>query len=77
MWGDKYPHVGKSGHDDWEGLMLLYGYPKGISKVIHITSAIEPLSNINRTKRKMFLSDQAAFKVVYLASSRLSKPARC
>ena len=45
--------------------MLLYGYPKGISKVIHITSAIEPLSSVIRivvNKRKMFPSDQAHLK---------------
>lgn len=51
--------------------MLLYGYPKGMRKVIYITNTIEPLSNVIRTmvnKRKMFPSDQAAFKVVYLAT---------
>lgn len=51
--------------------MLFYGYPKGMRKVIYITNTIEPLSNVIRTmvnKRKMFPSDQAAFKVVYLAT---------
>lgn len=58
-------------HSNWEGLMLLYGYPKGMTKVIYITNTIELLSNVIRTmvnKRKMFPSDQAAFKVVYLAT---------
>lgn len=51
--------------------MLLYGYPKGMTKVIYITNTIEPLSNVIHTmvnKHKMFPSDQAAFKVVYLAT---------
>lgn len=76
MWGDKYPYVGKYGHDEWEGLMLFYGYPKGMRKIIYITNTIEPLSSVIRTmvnKRKMFPSDQAAFKVVYLATQQAFK----
>ena len=59
------------------------GYPKDIRKVIYTINAIESLNSVIRTavnKRKVFPSDQAAFKVIYLAtqqaSSRWSMPIR-
>ena len=83
VWGDKYPHVVKSWRNNWEGLTVFFGYPKDIRKVIYTTNAIESLNSVIRTavnKRKVFPSDQAAFKVIYLAtqqaSSRWSMPIR-
>ena len=82
-WGDKYPHVIKSWRSNWEGLTVFFNYPKDIRKAIYTTNAIESLNSVIRTavnKRKVFPSDQAAFKVVYLAtqqaSSRWSMPIR-
>ena len=75
-WGDKYPHVVKSWRNNWEGLTVFFGYPKDIRKVIYTTNAIESLNSVIRTavnKRKVFPSDQAAFKVVYLATQQASK----
>src|SRR5699024_515342 len=83
VWGDKYPHVIKSWRNNWEGLTVFFEYPKDIRKAIYTTNAIESLNSVIRTavnKRKVFPSDQAAFKVVYLAtqqaSSRWSMPIR-
>lgn len=75
-WGDKYPHVVTSWRNNWEGLTVFFGYPKNIRKAIYTTNAIESLNSVIRTavnKRKIFPSDQAAFKVVYLATSQASK----
>lgn len=83
VWGEKYPHVVKSWRNNWEGLTVFFNYPKDIRKAIYTTNAIESLNSVIRTavnKRKVFPSDQAAFKVVYLAtqqaSSRWSMPIR-
>ena len=83
VWGKEYPHVIKSWRNNWEGLTVFFEYPKDIRKAIYTTNAIESLNSVIRTavnKRKVFPSDQAAFKVVYLAtqqaSSRWSMPIR-
>ena len=63
---------------------MFFEYPKDIRKVIYTTNAIESLNSVIRTavnKRKVFPSDQAAFKVVYLlatqqASRKWSMPIR-
>ncbi|WP_313597645.1 IS256 family transposase [Psychrobacter sanguinis] len=75
-WGNKYPHVVTSWRNNWEGLTVFFGYPKDIRKAIYTTNAIESLNSVIRTavnKRKIFPSDQAAFKVVYLATQQASK----
>ncbi|MBP2281459.1 transposase-like protein [Psychrobacter sp. PL19] len=75
-WGDEYPHVVKSWRSNWEGLTVFFNYPKDIRKAIYTTNAIESLNSVIRTavnKRKVFPSDQAAFKVVYLATQQASK----
>lgn len=75
-WGDKYPHVVTSWRNNWEGLTVFFDYPKDIRKAIYTTNAIESLNSVIRTavnKRKIFPSDQAAFKVVYLATQQASK----
>ena len=54
---------------------MFFGYPKDIRKVIDTTNAIESLNSVIRTavnKCKVFPSDQAAFKVVYLATQQAS-----
>jgi len=55
---------------------VFFEYPKNIRKAIYTTNAIESLNSLIRTavnKRKVFPSDQAAFKVVYLATQQVSK----
>ena len=74
--GDKYPHVVKSWRSNWEGLTVFFNYPKDIRKAIYTTNVIESLNSVIRTavnKLKIFPSDQAAFKVVYLATQQASK----
>ncbi|MFQ3218603.1 MAG: putative transposase [Paraglaciecola sp.] len=52
------------------------GYPADIRKVIYTTNAIESLNSVIRKSvktRKVFPSDGAAMKVVYLAVQSASK----
>ena len=53
---------------------MFFGYPKDIRKAIYTTNTIESLNSITHTavnKRKVFPSDQAAFKVVYLTTQQV------
>jgi putative transposase len=75
-WDDKYPQIGRSWRANWENLNTLYDYPADIRKVIYTTNAIESLNSVIRKSvktRKVFPSDDAAFKVVYLAIQAASK----
>jgi putative transposase len=57
-------------------LSVFFDYPKDIRRAIYTTNAIESLNSVIRTavnKRKVFPSDKAAFKVVYLATHQASK----
>ena len=75
-YGNLYPHVVKSWQNNWDKLSVFFDYPKDIRRAIYTTNAIESLNSVIRTavnKRKVFPSDKAAFKVVYLATHQASK----
>ena len=75
-WADKYPQISRSWRQNWHNLNTLFGYPEGIRKAIYTTNAIESLNSVIRKsikKRKLFPSDDAAKKVVYLAVREASK----
>ena len=75
-WDDKYPQIGRSWHKNWTNLITIFDYPTDIRKVIYTTNAIESLNSVIRKSiknRKLFPSDDAAFKVVYLAIQAASK----
>ena len=75
-WDDKYPQISKSWRSNWENLITLFDYPDDIRKVIYTTNAIESLNSVIRKSvktRKVFPSDDAALKVVYLAVEAASK----
>ncbi len=75
-WNEKYPQIGKSWRSNWENLITLFDYPADIRKVIYTTNAIESLNSVIRKSvktRKVFPSDDAALKVVYLAVEAASK----
>lgn len=72
----QYPQIVKLWQRHWENVMTLFAYPDYIRKVIYTTNAIESLNSVIRsaTKRhKLFPSDEAALKVVYLAIMQASK----
>jgi transposase-like protein len=75
-WGDKYPQIIRSWRANWENLNTIFDYPADIRKVIYTTNAIESLNSVIRKSvktRKVFPSDDAAFKVIYLAIQAASK----
>ena len=75
-WDDKYPQISKSWRAHWPNLITLFEFPADIRKVIYTTNAIESLNSVIRKSvktRKLFPSDDAATKVVYLAIQAASK----
>lgn len=75
-WDDKYPQIGRSWNAHWDNLNTIFNYPPDIRKAIYTTNAIESLNSVIRKaikKRKLFPTDDAAKKVVYLAIQSASK----
>ena len=75
-WDDKYPQISRSWRNCWTNLNTLFNYPEDIRKAIYTTNAIESLNSVIRKaikKRKLFPTDDAAKKVVYLAIQQASK----
>jgi transposase-like protein len=69
-WDEKYPAISQSWRRHWPNLITLFDYPPEIRKVIYTTNAIESLNSVIRKaikNRRLFPSDDAALKVVYLA----------
>ena len=75
-WDARYPNISKSWRTHWPRVIPLFAFPADIRKVIYTTNAIE---SMNMTLRKVtrnhriFPSDEAVFKVVYLAVRNLAK----
>lgn len=70
-WDPRFPSIGMMWRRHWPNLIALFDYPPEIRKIIYTTNAIESLNSVIRKsvkKRKLFPSDTAALKVVYLAA---------
>jgi len=84
-WDDKYPQIAKSWRKNWPNIITFFEYPADIRKVIYTTNAIESLNSVIRKSvktRKLFPSDDAAKKVIYLAVEAASRkwkacPTKC
>jgi len=75
-WDDKYPQISRSWRSHWHNLNTLFNYPEDIRRAIYTTNAIESLNSVIRKvlkKRKLFPTDDAAKKVIYLAIRDASK----
>ncbi len=75
-WDEKYPQISRSWSNHWPNLITFFDYPKDIRKAIYTTNAIESLNSVIRKSvktRKLFPSDEAAMKVVFLAVQAASK----
>jgi len=75
-WDATHPSIAKSWRNNWERVIPLFGYPPDIRKVIYTTNAIESLNMSLRkvTKnRGHFPSDEAMFKLLYLALNNIAK----
>jgi putative transposase len=75
-WDQQYPTISKSWLNHWQRVIPFFTFPADIRKAIYTTNAIESL---NMTLRKVlknhrvFPTDEAAMKVVYLALGNISK----
>lgn len=75
-WDEKFPQIARSWRSHWSNLNTFFDYPEDIRKAIYTTNAIESLNSVVRKairKRKVFPTDDAARKVVYLAINEASK----
>jgi putative transposase len=75
-WDEKFASIGQSWRRNWTRLTPFFDYPPDIRKVIYTTNAIE---SINMSLRKIaktrssFPTDEAAFKLFYLALNNISQ----
>jgi putative transposase len=75
-WDASHPSIAKSWRNNWERIIPLFSYPPEIRKAIYTTNAIESLNMSLRkvTKnRGHFPSDDAMFKLLYLALKNIAK----
>lgn len=75
-WDAEYPSIGKSWQSHWNHVIPFFSYPKEIRKVIYTTNAIESLNASLRKvikNKRVFPSDDAALKQLYLALRNISK----
>jgi len=75
-WDEKYPQISKSWEAHWPNLRTIFDFPDEIRKAIYTTNAIESLNSVVRKatkRRKIFLTDDSALKVVFLATQAASK----
>jgi putative transposase len=76
VWDGQYPQIRKSWEANWPNLRTIFEYPPEIRKAIYTTNAVESLNSVIRAatkRRKVFPSDDAAKKVVYLAIEHASR----
>jgi putative transposase len=75
-WDASHPSIAKSWRNNWERIIPLFSYPTDVRKAIYTTNAIESLNMSLRkvTKnRGHFPSDEAMFKLLYLALKNIAK----
>ncbi|AHF73356.1 transposase ISSoEn2, IS256 family [Candidatus Sodalis pierantonius str. SOPE] len=75
-WDIRYPQISRSWQANWANLATFFAYPTDIRKVIYTTNAIESLNSVIRhaiKKRKVFPTDDAVKKVVWLAIQAASQ----
>jgi len=70
-WDHKYPTVSAMWRRNWQGIIPFLQFPEQIRKIVYTTNAIESLNMSLRKAIKTrgpFPSEEAALKVMYLAS---------
>jgi putative transposase len=74
-WAGSYPVIAKSWRANWPRVVPMFGYPAEIRRVIYTTNTIESLIMTLRKvskNRPLFPSDEAVFKLLYLALRNIS-----
>ena len=75
-WDGKYPMIYQCWHRHWDDFSEFYKYPPEIRRAIYTTNAVESMNYQLRkvTKnRSIFSTDDAIFKILYLAIRNASK----
>jgi len=75
-WDKQYPSISQLWQRHWHNLTTFFDYPEGIRKAIYTTNAIESLNMSIRKvikNKRVFPSDDAMFKQIYLALDNISK----
>jgi len=75
-WNKQYPQIAKSWYNNWNNLMIFLGYPEAIRKVIYTTNSVESVNSQLRkvtNNKRVFPSDNAVFKSLYLAIDYMTK----
>jgi transposase-like protein len=75
-WDEKYPVIRQSWERHWDDLSEFYKYPAEIRRVIYTANAIESLNYQLRKiikNRSTFSTDDAIFKILYLAIRNAGK----
>lgn len=76
QWGARYPLIVRSWRANWARITPMFGYPREVRRAIYTTNAIESLNMTLRKiskNRALFPSDEAVFKLLYLALRNISK----
>lgn len=76
QWDERYCLISQQWRHHWHNLTAIYDYPQDIRRAIYTTNAVESLNSVIRKairKRKVFPNDQAAMKVVFLATQQAAK----
>ncbi len=75
-WDADYPTISKAWRTHWAHLTPFFAFPKDIRRVIYTTNAIESLNSTLRKiikTRRLFPSEEAATKLLYLALQNIAK----
>lgn len=75
-WDAQYPSISKSWKNRWGNIIPFFDYPAEIRKAIYTTNAIESINMSIRKvikNKRVFPSDEAALKQLYLALRNISK----
>jgi len=75
-WKEAYPMVVRSWQQNWARVIPMFSFAPEIRKAIYTTNTIESLNMTLRKiikNRAMFPSDEAVFKILYLALRNISK----
>src|SRR5215211_7109204 len=76
VWAVQYPLIVKSWRVNWGRITPMFGYPAEVRRAIYTTNTIESLNMTLRKiikNRSLFPSDEAVFKLLYLALRNISK----
>ena len=75
-WDASYPVIARSWRSNWLRIVPMFGSPGEIRRAVYTTNTIETLNMMLRKvskNRSLFPSDEAVFKLLYLALRNISR----